>query len=209
MNFAYSDEYMLLKMFIDSDDDMLKHIYSERVLEHNEKMEKEYYDAGFDLLNPEEIILDQENNLNIVKINHKIKCSSKIVKKVSNNSNIFSKILNYLMNCFSSKKITSNNLKVRPTGYYLYPRSSISKLPLRLANNTGIIDSGYRGNIIGVFDVNKQLINNNIHNIEKYQRILQLCAPNLIPIIVEIVNDINELDINTERGEGGFGSTGL
>ena len=40
MNFAYSDEYMLLKMFIDSDDDMLKHIYSERVLEHNEKMEK-------------------------------------------------------------------------------------------------------------------------------------------------------------------------
>ena len=185
MNFSYSDEYMLLKMFIDSDDDMLKHIYSERVLEHNKKMENTYYDAGFDLLNPEKIILDQENNLNIVKINHKIKCCAKIVKKVS------------------------NNLKVRPTGYYLYPRSSISKLPLRLANNTGIIDSGYRGNIIGVFDVNKQLINNNIHNIEKYQRILQLCAPNLIPIIVEIVNDINELDINTERGEGGFGSTGL
>ena len=185
MNFAYSDEYMLLKMFIDSDDDMLKHIYSERVLDHNEKMEKEYYDAGFDLLNPEEIILDQDNNLNIVKINHKIKCSSKIVKKVS------------------------NNFKVRPTGYYLYPRSSISKLPLRLANNTGIIDSGYRGNIIGVFDVNKQLINDNIHNIEKYQRILQVCAPNLIPIIVEIVDDINELDINTERGEYGFGSTGL
>ena len=149
------------------------------------KWKKEYYDAGFDLLNPEEIILDQDNNLNIVKINHKIKCSSKIVKKVS------------------------NNFKVRPTGYYLYPRSSISKLPLRLANNTGIIDSGYRGNIIGVFDVNKQLINDNIHNIEKYQRILQVCAPNLIPIIVEIVDDINELDINTERGEGGFGSTGL
>lgn len=185
MNFTYSNEYMLLKMFIDSDDYMLKHIYSERVLEHNKKMEKEYYDAGFDLLNPEEIILDQDNNLNIVKINHKIKCSSKIVKKVS------------------------NNLKVRPTGYYLYPRSSISKLPLRLANNTGIIDSGYRGNIIGVFDVNKQLINDNIHNIEKYQRILQVCAPNLIPIIVEIVDDINELDINTERGEDGFGSTGL
>lgn len=185
MNFAYNDEYMLLKMFIDSDDDMLKQIYYERVLEHNKEMENAYYDAGFDLLIPEEIILDPENNLNIVKINHKIKCCAKIVKKVS------------------------NNLKVRPTGYYLYPRSSISKLPLRLANNTGIIDSGYRGNIIGVFDINKQLINDNINNIEKYQRILQLCAPNLIPIIVEIVDDINELDINTERGEGGFGSTGL
>ena len=32
-------------------------------------------------------------------------------------------------------------------GYYLYPRSSISKTPLILANSVGIIDSGYRGNI--------------------------------------------------------------
>jgi len=185
MNFTYSDEYMLLKIFIDSDDYMLKHIYSERVLEHNKQMEKEYYDSGFDLLIPEEITLDQENNLSIVKINHKIKCSSKIVKKVS------------------------NNLKIRPTGYYLYPRSSITKLPLRFANNIGIIDSGYRGNIIGVFDVNTQLINEYMYKIQKYQRILQVCAPNLIPIIVEIVNDVNELYINTIRGESGFGSSGL
>lgn len=37
--------------------------------------------------------------------------------------------------------------------YYLYPRSLISKTALRLPNSVGIIDSGYRGNIIGVFDV--------------------------------------------------------
>ena len=36
--------------------------------------------------------------------------------------------------------------------YYLYPRSSISKTPLRLANSVGIIDSGYRGSIMAVFD---------------------------------------------------------
>ena len=35
-----------------------------------------------------------------------------------------------------------------PVSYYLYPRSSIIKTPLRLANSVGIIDSGYRGNII-------------------------------------------------------------
>ena len=29
--------------------------------------------------------------------------------------------------------------------YYLFPRSSISKTPLRLANSIGLIDGGYRG----------------------------------------------------------------
>ena len=32
--------------------------------------------------------------------------------------------------------------------YYLYPRSSLSKTPLILANHVGIIDAGYRGNIV-------------------------------------------------------------
>lgn len=37
----------------------------------------------------------------------------------------------------------------KPTGYYLYPRSSISKTPLMIANKTCIIDPGYRDNISG------------------------------------------------------------
>ena len=39
-----------------------------------------------------------------------------------------------------------------PLPYYLYPRSSISKTPFRLANSVGIIDSGYRGNLIAKVD---------------------------------------------------------
>lgn len=39
-----------------------------------------------------------------------------------------------------------------PLPYYLYPRSSISKTPFRLANQVGIIDSGYRGNLIAKVD---------------------------------------------------------
>ena len=35
-----------------------------------------------------------------------------------------------------------------PKPFYVYPRSSLSKTPLRLANSVGIIDSGYRGNIL-------------------------------------------------------------
>ena len=36
--------------------------------------------------------------------------------------------------------------------YYLFPRSSISKTPLRMANSIGLIDGGYRGEIMAVCD---------------------------------------------------------
>ena len=40
-----------------------------------------------------------------------------------------------------------------PLPYYMFPRSSISKTPLRLANSVGIIDSGYRGTLIAKVDI--------------------------------------------------------
>ncbi len=95
----------------------------------------------------------------------------------------------------------------RPVSYYMYPRSSITKTPLRLANSVGIIDSGYRGNIIAAFDI---MCDNNMlmYNVAKHNRLVQLCAPDLRPIIVELVSTVDELSAPTERGEGGFGSTG-
>jgi dUTPase len=42
----------------------------------------------------------------------------------------------------------------------------------------------------------------------KYERYLQICAPGLVPIVVEVVSSIEELGEKTERGDGGFGSTG-
>ena len=90
------------------------------------------------------------------------------------------------------------------TGFYMYPRSSISKTPLRLANNVGIIDAGYRGHLIGMFD----LVYQPTYNIKELDRYLQICAPGLVPILVELVNSVDELGNETERGAGGFGSTG-
>ena len=89
-----------------------------------------------------------------------------------------------------------------PCSYYMYPRSSVSKSNLRLANSVGIIDSGYRGYLMGIFDVKDNKI-----NIEKYSRLLQICSPTLDPINVELVSSLKELG-HTERGTGGFGSTG-
>ena len=84
--------------------------------------------------------------------------------------------------------------------YYLYPRSSIVKTPLRLANSVGIIDAGYRGNICAFVDN----IKNEPYRIDQGTRLFQICSPTLEPIEYTIVNSLSE----TSRGSGVFGSTG-
>lgn len=91
--------------------------------------------------------------------------------------------------------------KGHPCGYYMFPRSSISKTPLMLANHTGIIDAGYRGELIGAF---RNLGND--YEVEKYTRLLQICHPKLCPIYVIIVQEYSLS--STSRADGGFGSTG-
>ncbi len=97
----------------------------------------------------------------------------------------------------------------RPHGYYLYPRSSIIKTPMRLANSVGIIDFGYRGEITAVVDYHMNQyanISTNEFVIEPGTRYFQLCSPDLSPIEIELATDGEELTA-TARGEGGFGST--
>lgn len=96
--------------------------------------------------------------------------------------------------------------------YYLYPRSSISSTPLIMANHVGIIDSGYRGNIMAKvknipnngFDVDFVKFNK-LYVIEKNTRLFQICAPDLGKIIVNVVDNLTE----STRDANGFGSTGL
>ena len=91
------------------------------------------------------------------------------------------------------------------TGYYIYPRSSISKTPLMLANGAGIIDSGYTGNLIGAFrNLTPSLTG---YEVKKHERLLQICHPILCPIFIELVEEEDDL-VKTLRGDGGFGSTG-
>lgn len=85
-------------------------------------------------------------------------------------------------------------------GYYLYPRSSIGKTPLRLANSVGIIDNEYRGTL-------KVWVHNTSNEdfyIKKGERYFQLCHPSLLPMNVKM----ETVNRETNRGEGGFGSTG-
>ena len=84
--------------------------------------------------------------------------------------------------------------------YYLFPRSSISKTPLRMSNSIGLIDGGYRGEIIAMCDN----IKNESYTAKKGQRLFQLVATDNSPIHYQLVQKLSE----TTRGEGGFGSTG-
>lgn len=87
--------------------------------------------------------------------------------------------------------------------YYMYPRSSMSKTPLMLANHTGIIDSGYRGELIAAL----RNLSSCHYEVAKETRLLQICLPSLQAFTVEIVDE-SSLS-STERGTGGFGSTGI
>ena len=168
-------KYMHLKFFIDSDDKELKAKYIENINERHLKM------------------LDNLNHIDagfdLFSPESKTLTSSGVNK------------LDYKVICCAKICTEQNEYN---TGFYMYPRSSISKSKIRLANNVGIIDAGYRGHLIGMFDV----INANVIETKKFDRYLQICAPGLIPIVVELVESLDELGEQTSRGDGAFGSTG-
>jgi len=86
-----------------------------------------------------------------------------------------------------------------PLGYVMlvFPRSSVSNTDLILANSVGVLDSGYRGELKFRFKKN----GNTDYNIgDKIGQIIIMPFPQ---IEFEEVSDLSE----SERGEGGFGST--
>jgi dUTP pyrophosphatase len=93
-----------------------------------------------------------------------------------------------------------------PEGFVglVFPRSSIRKTHLHLSNSVGVIDSGYRGELQATFKKIQGVSNNALDNYKIGDRIFQLM---IIPHPTIEFQEVDELT-NTERGEGGFGSTG-
>ena len=179
MNFDY--------LCIYTNNSVLKENYITHIENHNKLTMTKYPNAGFDILIPDD---NYDLNNTSILLDTEIICSMTTI----NDTNL---------------------------SYYLYPRSSIIKTPLRLANSVGIIDSGYRGNIKVCFDIIKKKelnlydidVKNNIikepdFKIVKYSRLVQICSPTLKPLIVRMTNNLEDLGL-TDRGIGGFGSTGI
>ena len=162
-----------LRLF--TDNSALKKRYQDAITHHNTSYGSDVHpDSGFDLYVPNECTLSEDSIS--YKINHEIMCSM-----------VFQTYENKI-----------------PSAYYLYPRSSTgSKTPLRLANSVGIIDSGYRGNIISVFDN----IGKKPFKVDALSRIVQICTPTLEPFLVSLVESKDELGV-TVRDTYGFGSSG-
>ena len=85
--------------------------------------------------------------------------------------------------------------------YWMPPRSSISKTGLMLLNSVGVIDRSYRGELMAfLWNTTDKVV-----SVKSGDRLVQIVAPDMGPILkVEVVAELDA----TERGEGGFGSTG-
>jgi dUTP pyrophosphatase len=99
-----------------------------------------------------------------------------------------------------------------PEGYVglLFPRSSISKNSLMLANAVGVIDSGYRGEICFRFKIDSNVVDaakqdgGKPAKYNKGDKIGQLIVVPYPTVEPEFSGELS----STERGEGGFGSSG-
>lgn len=90
-----------------------------------------------------------------------------------------------------------------PKGYVglLFPRSSIFKYGLSLSNSVGVLDSGYRGEVLFKF---KEFNEDSSDIYEVGDRIGQIIILPYPQIEFEEVSELSE----SERGMGGYGSTG-
>lgn len=84
--------------------------------------------------------------------------------------------------------------------YLLFPRSSICKTPLRIANSIGLIDAAYSGTI----KVALHNTSNADYEICRGERFVQIVRHDLGPIKFDLVDRLR----STERNSGGFGSSG-
>jgi dUTP pyrophosphatase len=83
----------------------------------------------------------------------------------------------------------------------VFPRSSIRNTTLSMANSVGVIDSGYRGEIMITF---KMVNKNEVVGYTIGDRIAQLI---IMPVPLAKYVEVEELS-ETQRGTDGHGSTG-
>jgi dUTP pyrophosphatase len=118
--------------------------------------------------------------------------------------------------CIQSEMLCND----KNVSYYMYPRSSLSKTPLCLANSVGIIDAGYRGNLkialkyvptteflielVSGLLLPTEVCSKHTFTFNKGDRVAQLCSADLSTFTFTLVDELS----TSTRGDGGFGSTG-
>lgn len=174
-------QIMHLKVYVDKNYPELRQVYEEAVQKHNQRLVHNQFLDAGFDLYNPDSLFVSDP---LTFINFRVQCSAQLIH---------------------------DSGKVHYCGYSLYPRSSLSKTNLLLANSVGVIDSGYRNHILGAFKILEANHKNKGHgqDVVKHERLVQICHPSYCPIYVELVNELEQLSGPTERNMGGFGSTSV
>ena len=179
----HDDTMVELKIYVDPSIHGLRELYKEHVKKHNKDIiESRFPNSGFDLFIPTTTIIPSKES---------------VIKAFKVKQGVHAEMAT-IIHEYNGKTIHF------PTAFFMMPRSSLSNTPLILANHVGLIDSGYRGDLTGAF----KNLSDEPYKIEEHTRLLQICHPSAYPIIVTMVDSLDQLT-TSERGEGGFGSTGV
>lgn len=144
------------------------------------------------------------------------------VKKLHDHATIptYAKFGDVGMDFTATSKLTENDRIIYgtdlafeiPEGYFmmLVPRSSIYKKDLYLTNHCGIIDSGYRGEVKFIFrkDPKPEVFGSFFSPIDSYNIGDRIGQAIILPYPKVEFEEVNELS-DSERGSGGFGSSGI
>jgi dUTP pyrophosphatase len=186
-------DYYVLKLYVPPEHTELIALYHDAIAKHNSQNDEElFHNSGFDLFVPHDEVFDTPLKTKMVDLG--IRC-----EMIHNRY--------YMQADVEGNTDPSWWWSPCYTGYYLYPRSSMSKTPLMLSNHVGIIDAGYRGNIMAATRWLTLSPDEQPYTVAKHTRLYQICGPSLARLYVTLV-DKEELT-ETTRGEGGFGSTGV
>jgi len=181
----------------------LKESYKQHIEKHNSMIENIYSDAGFDLLNSVDVDFEY---IKPDKIRDNISGTEYSRPLTSYKYPLGIKLSLSRQTFYPGTD--KNVMTYSPMPYMLLPRSSTgAKTNFRLSNSVGVIDSGYRGIITALVDLIDDRNENEMHKLECNNRNFQIVAFNGYSMHVTLVDDENALG-STDRGTGGFGSTG-
>ena len=169
-----------------------------------------------DLMSRIENFSSEENGSNTDDTNYKLSIETKFTNSSNNSDPEYSKVgdSGFDLRAYLTESVTLKPLerKLIPTGlkFELPPNTELQVRPrsgmalkhgISVLNTPGTVDEGYRG------DVGVIAVSNEDYTIEPGERIAQGVIMNVIGQNISTLTKTNTLT-DTERGEGGFGSTG-
>ncbi len=188
-NYTNEERKKLFEFYMEKISLHEKSKYTRTILSLGQKVKNEFKDSGFDLVVP--WVKDgaiENDGIYVYSPEQKKLCNMRVQIAV-----------------YKIRDIDGDIPNMEPSPYYLYARSSIYKTDFCLANNVGIIDTGYRGNICAALH-NTSSSHSSV--VKMGTRMTQICMPNLSHNFhIRLVNKLMP-PLSGGRGAGGFGSTG-